>query len=120
MGGVGWCGGWWGLGAAGRRPEIHPPVRVITSLPALLCHRRLSALRWNAEEPPLKPDPAPSPGRARSRGRSLPLCCFSWKGVQVGRRGGWGLGEGTGGPGGPGGLAELCPIGGRAILVLRQ
>lgn len=100
-------GGGWAQQVGG--PEIHPPVRGITSLPALLCHRRLSALRWNAEEPPLKPDPAPSPGRALSRGRSLPLCCFSWKGVQVGRRRGRGGRWWSGGGVAAGGLAEVVP-----------
>lgn len=79
---------WRGLGRAGRRPESHPLVRGITSLPASAvmspaavcpapeCRRATAETRST-----------PSLGRARSHGRSLPLCCFSWMGVQVRRRG---------------------------------
>lgn len=97
---AGWCGGW------AQQVGGLKSIRGITSLPALLCQRRLSALRWNAEGPPLKPDPAPSPGRARSRGRSLPLGSFSWKGVQVVRHG---VGVGGGGLEGPVGVVGVVP-----------
>lgn len=49
---------WRGLGPAGRGLKtILWYVASPRCQPALLCHRRLSALRRNVEEPLLKPDP---------------------------------------------------------------